>query len=243
METQLDLLIRLSAVDETIAELEGKLDAIPKAIDAKKSTLAGVEQKLEAAQERRAEMQKEHRQAEGALDSHLDKIRKLNDQTSMVKTNKEYQAILAEIQGLKSEQDKYEERILELMEQAGEVEGTIKSVEVELAEAKKAFAEEEKTLLAEEERLKAELSRVTEERRGMESAVEGENILTYSKVKRLRGDAVAEVRDELCLGCRVSVPPQKYADVITGGSIQTCSHCQRILYHRPAVATGDGEEG
>ena len=52
---------------------------------------------------------------------------------------------------------------------------------------------------------------------------------------------MAEVRDELCLGCRVSVPPQKYADVITGTSIQTCSHCQRILYFRSAVSSGGGE--
>ena len=50
-------------------------------------------------------------------------------------------------------------------------------------------------------------------------------------------------RDELCPGCRVTVPPQKYADVITGRSIETCSHCQRILYYRPAVAPDGGAEG
>lgn len=241
METQLEVLIRLSAVDDTITDLQGKLDAIPQAIDAKKAVLDKAEKRLEEAKEQRDEMKKQHRQAEGALDGHLDKIRKLNDQTSMVKTNKEYQAILGEIEGLKNEQDKYEERILELMEQAGEVEGSIKKVESELGEAKKVFADEEKTLLAEGETLRAELEKVRQERQGMETAVDGENILTYNKVKRLRGDAVAEVRDELCLGCRVTVPPQQYADVITNRGIQTCSHCQRILFYRPAVSPGGGD--
>ena len=243
METQLEVLIRLSAVDGTIAELQGKLDAIPKAIDGKKAVLDEAEKNLEAAKGQRDDMKKQHRQAEGALDGHLDKIRKLNDQTGMVKTNKEYQAILHEIEGLKDEQDQYEERILELMEESGEVEGVINKAEGELGEAKKVFAEEEKKLLAEAEFIRGELEKARQERQGMEDSVDGENILTYNKVKRLRGDAVAEVRNELCLGCRVTVPPQKYADVITGRSIQTCSHCQRILYHLPAVSPGGGEEG
>lgn len=243
METQLEVLVRLSAVDGTIADLQGKLDAIPKAIDGKKAVLDESEKNLEASKGRRDDMKKEHRQAEGALDGHLDKIRKLNDQTSMVKTNKEYQTILGEIEGLKNEQDKYEERILELMEQAGDVEAVIKQAEGELGEAKKVFAEEEKKLLAEAEGIRSELEKARQERQGMEGSVEGENILTYNNVRRLRGDAVAEVRKELCLGCRVTVPPQKYADVIAGRSIETCSHCQRILYHRPAVSPGDGAEG
>lgn len=241
METQLQLLIELAAVDEAVAGLERKLDAIPKAIAAKKAVLDAAEEKLEQAKNKRSDMQKEHRQAEGELDSHLDKIRKLNDQTSMVKTNKEYQAILIEIESLKGEQEKYEERILELMEQSGEVEKMINAVEGELVEAKKVFAGEEKTLLAEAEALKEELDKVREKRSGMAGSIEGENILTYNKVRRLRGDAVAEVRDELCLGCRVSVPPQKYADVITGTSIHTCSHCQRILYFQSAVSSGGGD--
>ena len=72
-------------------------------------------------------MQKEHRQAEGALDGHLEKIRKLNEQTSLVKTNKEYQTLLGEIDVLKGQQDGYEEKILELMEKSGEVEKKIRA--------------------------------------------------------------------------------------------------------------------
>ena len=63
-------------------------------------------------------------------------------------------------------------------------------------------------------------------------SIDAEHLRLYNRVKTLRGDAVAEVRDELCLGCRVSVPPQKYAYVIINESIETCSNCSRILYFR-----------
>jgi hypothetical protein len=227
---QLDSLVQLSQLDGEIAVLRKQLDRIPKAVAAKREEFRSAETALEAAREDLNGMQKEHRQAEGSLDGHLEKMRKLNDQTSLVKTNKEYQTLLGEIDNLKKEQNSHEERILELMEKAGEVEKNIKAVEEEVVREKAAFEKEEAKLLAEGEVLKKELATREGAREELLPGINREHVETYNRVKSLRGDAVAEVREELCLGCRVSVPPQKYADVIMKEAIQTCSHCQRILY-------------
>lgn len=242
VETQLDLLIRLQVVDTEIAGLQKKLDAIPRAVEKRRDTYLEAGRALEAAREELAEARKEHRQAEGKLDAHLDKIRKINEQTGMVKTNKEYQALLVEIENLKKEQDGCEERILELMEQAGDVERKIKVAEGEVAREKASFQREETRLLAEGERLKAELQRIEADREKLVRGVEKENIQTYNRVKAFRGDAVAQVENELCLGCRVTIPPQKYADVIMMTSIETCAHCQRILYYRRGEQVRKGVE-
>jgi hypothetical protein len=232
MEKELDKLIRLAELDGKIDGLQRKLGKIPAIIEEQRARYIEAQELLEKAREDLAAMQKEHRKAEGDLDGHLEKVRKLNDQTSMVKTNKEYQTILGEIQNLKKEQDGYEEKILELMEKSGEEERKIRAVEGEVKKEKAAFDEEEAKLLAEGERLKSELSGLEGDRGGILSGIDGENLQLYTRVKGLRGAGVAEVRDEICLGCRVSVPPQKYADVIKSDEIQTCSHCQRILFFR-----------
>jgi predicted nucleic acid-binding Zn-ribbon protein len=239
---QLDSLVRLSELDGEIAVLKKQLDKIPKVVAAKREEFRSAETALEAAREDLNAMQKEHRQAEGALDSHLEKIRKLNDQTSLVKTNKEYQTLLGEIENLKKGQNSYEEKILELMEKTGEVEKKIKVVEEEVIREKAAFEKEEAKLLAEGEALKKELATREVAREGLLPGIDREHVETYQRVKALRGDAVAEVREELCLGCRVSVPPQKYADVIMKESIQTCSHCQRILYSVRKAKEGEAAE-
>lgn len=232
METQLEKLIDLAGLDREIAVLKRKLDEVPKAIEQQRQLYVKEEQSLALAREDLAAMHKEHRKAEGDLDAHLAKIRKLNEQTSLVKTNKEYQTILGEIDNLKKEQDRYEEKILDLMEKSGEEEKKIKAVEKDVAKAKAAFEQEEAALLAEAGELRGALAKVEEAKERLLPAIDSENLHVYQRVQALRGDAVAEVRDELCLGCRVSVPPQKYADVITSGDIQTCSHCQRILFFR-----------
>lgn len=227
---QLDNLVRLSELDNKIAVLKKQLEKIPVAIAEKREEFRTEERALEAAEEELVAMQKEHRQAEGALDGHLEKIRKLNEQTGLVKTNKEYQTLLGEIDVLKGQQDGFEEKILELMEKSGEVERKIQAAKIEVAREKAEFEAEEAKLLAEGESLRKEMEGHESSREEILPSIERVNLDTYLKVRNLRGDAVAEVREELCLGCRVSVPPQQFADVIMKESIQTCSHCQRILY-------------
>lgn len=237
---QLDSLVKLSELDNKVAVLKKQLEKIPVAIAEKREEFRTEERALETAQEELTAMQKEHRQAEGALDGHLEKIRKLNEQTSLVKTNKEYQTLLGEIDVLKGQQDGYEEKILELMEKSGEAEKKIQAAKLEVAREKAEFETEEAKLLAEGEALRKEMEGHESSREEILPSIEKANLDTYLRVKSFRGDAVAEVRDELCLGCRVSLPPQQFADVIMKDSIQICSHCNRILYALP-VATEKAE--
>ena len=51
-------------------------------------------------------------------------------------------------------------------------------------------------------------------------------------MQRLRGNAVVEVRDQLCLGCRTMLPPQNYVEVMRNDEIRSCPHCNRILHYK-----------
>ena len=236
------MLVNLAVLDKEIVRLRTRLEKIPGAIEARREEYQEPERTLKNAREELAAGKKEHRQAEGELDGHLEKIKKLNDQQSLVKTNKEYQTLLGEIEKLKEQQDAYEQKILELMEQAGEEEEKIAVAEGVVAEARKVFEVEEARLLAEEKERRSTLEGVESSRAGKVASIEQENLQMYSRVQTLRGDAVAEVVDELCLGCRVSVPPQKFADVMLNKVIQTCSHCNRILYYARKAGAGSGEQ-
>ena len=44
------------------------------------------------------------------------------------------------------------------------------------------------------------------------------------------GLAVVEVREELCLGCRVKIRPQVFEEVRTGAGLRQCDSCTRFLY-------------
>ncbi len=232
MEPQLKMLIRLQELDNEIGGLQRKLGEIPGKVNELKTRYRVAEEELERVRAEIEASQKESRRAERDLDTHLEKIRKLQDQQYLVKTNKEYQALLSELNRLKDEQSELEEKILTLMEDGGKVETSIVTLEQKVSHEKSIFQAGESRLLKESERQKTELEALEARRKELTSGITEENLQTYTKVKKYRGVAVAEVRNEICLGCRVSLPPQKYADVMKNDSVGTCSHCHRVLYYK-----------
>ena len=53
----------------------------------------------------------------------------------------------------------------------------------------------------------------------------------YNQVKALRKDhPLAAVRDGICLGCRLQIPPQLIAQVKRSDDLQVCPYCRRMLY-------------
>ena len=56
-------------------------------------------------------------------------------------------------------------------------------------------------------------------------------------IARSRGGlAVVEVRDRLCLGCRVKVRLQIYEEIRTGQGVRSCDSCGRFLVHADQLA-------
>jgi predicted nucleic acid-binding Zn-ribbon protein len=88
-----------------------------------------------------------------------------------------------------------------------------------------------------ETQLRGELAAAEGARGGVVVGLEPATIQTYQRVQKLRGSAVAEARDEFCLGCRTKLPPQQFMEVMGNNKLKACPHCHRILFYvRPEVA-------
>src|SRR6185295_7431935 len=81
------------------------------------------------------------------------------------------------------------------------------------------------------EELSADLTRLDNKRGQLTSAVEADLLVRYSKLKQSRKDlALAPVRNGICFGCRLQLPPQLVAEVKRSEVLHACTYCQRILY-------------
>jgi predicted nucleic acid-binding Zn-ribbon protein len=117
----------------------------------------------------------------------------------------------------------------------------------EVARERGEFQQKERVLRAAEEKLRAELAAAEAARAEVIAALEPDKLVVYQRILKLRGSAVAEVRDEFCLGCRTKVPSQNFMEAMRNDRILSCPHCHRILYYvkpeirpvaEPAVAAG-----
>lgn len=243
MHPDLQLLIELQAIDKEIARLSAEVAYLPRHIRDIESKLAGAVKQLEADRRALAENQKERRKLEGDISLIQQKIAKYKDQMFEVKTNEQYKALQHEIEFAEGEIRKIEDKVLERMMAAEELEGRVKKAEKQLA-AERAEVERDKAeatarTRADEESL-ASLTREREERR---AHILADTLGKYDALMRgRRGVAVAEVRDGTCSECNVRLRPQAFQEVKLNDRVRQCENCTRILYYVPPAVPQEAAE-
>ena len=191
MYEQLENLIRLQELDRETARLTQKLAEIAPQIEETRLHLAAAERALEEGKSRVEGARKDRRAAEKELEEQIEKRRKFQEQQSKVKTNKEYQALMGELEALKVEETAAEDRILALMEGQAEAERLLPGLTAEVGREKAEFQQKEQVLRGEEEKLRGELAAAEEPRAAVVATLEPATLQTYQRILKLRGSAVS----------------------------------------------------
>jgi len=232
MKEQLQQLVQLQAIDTRLIRLKRELDGIParlaeteKVLDAARASEKRFQQLLE-------DLDKKKRERERDLDEAENRIKVLDGRLSEVKTNVEYQARLKEIEAAKVNVGAIEEEILAVMEEVEATAPQSRKVEEEFAEANKRW---QATRAEVEEKGKQFEEEIRDLRARREKIAEKLDEASYEQYRHLmetrHGLAVVEIRDEICNGCNMTVPPQLYNEVRAEERILTCPECERILYY------------
>jgi predicted nucleic acid-binding Zn-ribbon protein len=236
MDEQLNLLIQLQEIDGRIRVLSDQQKRLPAAIaelDAKRSTNRAV---LDAAKNNLQAAQKNKRDRDQELEAGVQKVEKLKAHSAEIKNNKEYQALLKEIETGEKDNKAIEDSILGLMEKIDNATAEIGVAEQRVSEGETAIAQEQKELEASFAQLGEELKAMGQSRTGIVNKVEPSILSHYQRMFDGRnGVALAEARGESCSGCFMSIPPQVFVNVKKNASIINCPQCGRILYYKEAI--------
>lgn len=232
---ELEHLIELDKTDREIARLNAEINALPKRITLIEAQLAEARAKLDAAKARVVAIEAERRRLELDIQSANTKASKLRAQSSSVKTNEQYKAMLHEIAFAEAEIKALEDKILDGMEAAEKLSPQIRGAQAEYdAEARRV---EEEKLGAKQtaESDKAAVTKLQTVRGSLRQSVDAAWLFTYERVSKSRGFGIAEARESRCTSCHVSLRPQTWNELINGERILTCDSCQRILFTREQV--------
>lgn len=231
MKEQLGYLVEIQGIDKTISELRERKRRLPEIIEEAKKSFETAKENLARAKSKLDLLIKEKREKEKELEIQEDKIVKLKNRLNDVKTNKEYQAHLLEIEAASKEKGDLEEGLLAIME-------NLDSKKIDLEEEERLLLEEEKKLNIEIKRLDAEIEKINKELEALASVhlsisekIEKALLNSYTHLKGIRKDiAVVPISNGACLGCLLQLPPQLIAEAKKNEKIMTCSYCHRILY-------------
>ena len=232
MNEHLKLLIELQEIDSAIILLAEKIENHPKQLEKFKKPLREANAAFEKIQSKFKDLQKKRKSKEMELEEVEDKIAKLRSRSD-IKTNKEYEAHLKEIEGFEGSRGKIEEDILNIMENMDNFEKEVKEEEIKVKKAESDFIAQENLIKEEQKKLSAELDEQKEKRKGFVSKIDQEVYKQYMNLlKRLGDSAVVQVKDEICLGCNRNIPPQFYNEVKSSKDIYNCFYCKRFVYFK-----------
>ena len=232
MDPQLQTLIDLQGFDAKIAGLESEAARLPRQIEAIQTALAEARKAVEMVKGKLDSTRKDLRTREKDLEVANVKRQKLEAKLYEVKTNKEYSAVLLEIEEAKQEKAKTEEDILTLMEMQ-------ERLGVEIKEAEQRFKTREEQAKQDEAVVRKKLATVEHELHGQRAERQGRAkdlpaglLASYDRISKARGGiAVAAVTAAaVCGGCRVGIRPQAIQELRTGSALMLCESCGRYLY-------------
>jgi uncharacterized protein len=231
LEQELKTIYEAQKINIQIIENERKLLLAPKKIEGMDKEIKGIKDKVEKEKGMIEELEKERKRKEKELDVEKEKIKKFESRLYEVKTNKEYQALLKEIEGTKETNDKTEEEIIIIMEKVEELKKDFESSLTHLKKREKESENEINRLEKEINSMDKTIMELKQSRDKLLSTVSDNLRATYNTlIEKRNGIAVVNVKNGVCLGCFMNIPPQLFIEVTKNRQLILCPSCNRIFY-------------
>jgi predicted nucleic acid-binding Zn-ribbon protein len=136
-----------------------------------------------------------------------------------------------QIQTIKDENAKLEDRALGLVERIGELEKEFEKMEKELARVREDYDVFAKACEAELGKAKDELAAHDQKRGEIAAGLAAEPLEMYERLIQARdGLAVCAVEGDSCVGCGGVVSPNDLMKLRNARDVIRCKSCSRILY-------------
>jgi len=235
MNPRLERLIQLQRADSDLRKTQDGLADVPKRKAELEAELAEGRAHLDRAKASLDESLKARRRHEGSLQDLEGKRSRYKGQLMEVKTNKEYTAMLHEIEAVEREIRGIEDEVLSEMEKAESLGAAVKQEEVAFKAREERHRGDVRELDARARVLEAVAQRLGAERDQIAAGLDEDILELFQRISRLRGSAIAEARDGMCQVCHVKLRLQMYSDLKRNEEIVQCPACNRILYYEPPV--------
>jgi predicted nucleic acid-binding Zn-ribbon protein len=229
---QIPYLAELQRLDTEIRKVTALIEKIPEKLTDLDRELTQRQQSLEAEEDNVKELKKRYRAYESDVQSNLSRIGKSNGRLASVKTNKEYQSTLKEIDDIEAINSKLEDEMLLILDGIDREEEALLKKKKELAEIAATITSEKTHLDQEADVARNQLGGLQAEFERTRPKIDAELLEIYQRVKSLQanGLGIAAVRHAVCQGCNLNIPPQMFNELQRGDRLKTCPNCERIIY-------------
>lgn len=231
VQVELEQLLELQDRAQKIRQLETELRSVPLERKALEQHGTAALAKLEALKDRARQVEMEKKKLELDVGTRNESIARLRTQQYETRKNDEFAALGREIERYQKAISDLEDRELELMEQADQLETEIGREEKEVATARQSIAKQDADLDSKQRTLSERVEVLKKEREALATKVEEDLLDRFNRLFTSKGDAaVVALEHDVCAGCHMKVTTATAARVKADKEIVSCEQCGRILY-------------
>ncbi len=233
----LDGLIKLQSVENRLRAVKAKLTRCRRNVIIQENQVRSLQNALEAKKEEIQLTKVQSDRLDLELKTRDEAIVKLRGFLNAAKTNKEYAAVLTQLNTTKADNSKIESQILELMKDIEADEAECEGIQNQIAERKQALEQTRKETELLATKLEAEIEEIQDEWNRVAQTIPAEPLQVFKRVaETYDGQAVAIVEQQggkteaySCGGCFMGIIAESVNLLLTKDDIIRCPNCTRIL--------------
>lgn len=231
MRKHMEKLAVLQALDIKIRGMQREKDEIPTRLAALEGEFKKEEEKVLGQKAELDRLLKDRRHKEKELEEEVERAKKTEARAFEIKTNKEYQAVLKEIEGAKKLNRQREEEILGILERFEELQKVARQGEKELEAKRKEYQQQLSELQQRAAQFEQKMAAEVKERDERQKGIPPDLLSKYRMLlEKRQGIAVAPVSNGVCKACNMNLRPQLYIELQKQQTLILCPNCSRILF-------------
>ncbi|HYA43463.1 MAG TPA: C4-type zinc ribbon domain-containing protein [Syntrophobacteraceae bacterium] len=231
MLDQLKCLIEYQKIEDKKNQLIRSYEEAPRRLAELEKEFEFFEGQYLSKKEEYDDARKTHRTVEQQIEDLRARMGRQKTRLGEVRTNKEYQAMLKEIDETKKEVSRNEDIALELMDKIDRLVREVGDLGNDLEGRRRKLEEERAVVQRESGELKGRLDRLEAIRRNVRDRLTPDLLKkTDFLFEKQAGIAVSAVENGVCKVCHMNIPPQKFIELQRDEDILQCPHCHRFLY-------------
>jgi predicted nucleic acid-binding Zn-ribbon protein len=226
-------LFQLQQLDIELDRLVFEQQAVTTSLQGNTS-LRRIRKELEYLQQQLQAGQQSQEESEWTLDDLASRLQHKEERlyNGTVTNPKELQSLQHEVQQLRAQYNRQEERVLEELDTTEALKEALQQKQNDLKKAEDLWQSEYNDLITRQSQLDARKQDFVQKRQQLVAHLTEDLLTRYDTIRRSKqGRAVSKVEQNSCQWCRVILTPSELQHVRISEQLQTCTNCGRILYY------------
>lgn len=228
---QIQQLVELQKVDDEIHDMRLSLENAPRELEDLQQRFIQADEKRNRILDKLSHLQEQKKRLSIEIDDDSARIKKSKNKMTQVSNQREYQAMVREMDHMEKSNRTREEERLTLLDELQTQNKALEEMDVEHGSIKKELDDRTANLQATQEAARDRLAVLNKQRVQFSAGIPKPIFQRYEFIReRLEHPVIVSVRQGICTGCHIAIPPQDFIELQTGRQILSCPNCQRLIF-------------